>query len=177
MGDLDLDYESGSLVGPLDRREVKAFEKWLRASGYDRIRFDPAYLGYLARFHGGSPRKRYFRTQAGTSHVVVRFLNFLPSGSGHPLEQYNVEVSWSAVSDRMGLFLMPFAELFAGDLLCFDHEAGKPPRVVAWFHEQSRPGQRPYIEAVAASFGAFLPLLRGSEAEPDSVLSPESDLA
>jgi hypothetical protein len=126
MGKPDLDYEPDSFVGPLDRREVRAFEKWLRASGYDRIRFDRTYLDYLARYHDGSPRKRYFRTETGTTHVVVRFLNFLPSGSGHRLEPYNVDVSWSAVSDRMGQHLMPFAELFAGDLLCFDHERYPP---------------------------------------------------
>jgi hypothetical protein len=166
MGEPDLDYEPDSFVGPLDRRAVKAFEKWLWASGYDRIRFDPVYLDYLARYHGGSPRKRYFDTEADTRHVVVRFLNFLPSGSGHRLEQYNVEATWGLVSDRMGLFLMPFAELFAGDLLCFDHEAGNPPRVVAWFHEQSRPGQWPYTEPVAGSFGEFLHLLHGPEADP-----------
>src|SRR5262249_61579468 len=85
----DLDYLPDSFVGPFDRRDVAAFEKWLRASGYDRIRFDSTYIDYLARCHGGVPRKRYFQTKTGTDHVLQRFLNFLPSGSGHKVEQYS----------------------------------------------------------------------------------------
>src|SRR3954463_12137835 len=147
----DLDYVPGSFVGPLDRAEITKFEKWLHASGYDRIHFDPTYVEYLARFHGGVPRKRYFQTKAGVGHVLERFLNFLPSGSGSALEEYNVEATWSNVSDRTGLHLMPFGELFAGDLLCFDHEQGNPPKVVVWFHEHPA-----HTEPVADSFLEFL---------------------
>jgi hypothetical protein len=162
MNEPDLDYLPDSFAGPFDRREVATFEDWLQASGYDRIKFDPIYLDYLSRFHGGSPRKRYFKSVAGTEHVLERFLNFLPSGSGSPLEEYSVEATWSAVSDRMGSFLMPFVELFAGDLLCFDHQSGTPPSVVVWFHEQSRPG-KPYTEQVASSFLELLGLLHGQD--------------
>lgn len=157
----ELDFKPDSFAGPFDLAEVMAFERWLHASEYGRILFDPSYLDFLARFHGGSPRRRYFQTEADTQHVVERFLNFAPTGSGHLLELYNVEVVWSAVSERMGLFLMPFAELFAGDLLRFDHEAGNPPQVVLWFHELSGAMQRPNTERVAASFNEFLLLLHG----------------
>ena len=57
--------------------------------------------------------------------------------------------------DRMGPYLMPFAELFAGDLLCFDYENEGEPKVVLWFHELSRPGE-PYVELVSNSFDEFL---------------------
>src|SRR5262249_43683027 len=87
--------------------------------------------------------------------VLQRFLNFLPSGSGHKVEQYSVEAIWSMVSDRLGLFLMPFGELFAGDLLCFDHEKGNPPRVVVWFHEHPA-----HTVAVATNFLEFMEMLR-----------------
>jgi len=125
----DLDYVPDSFVGPLDRREIAAFEAWLLRSGYDRIRFAPDFVEYLSRFHGGIPRKRYFD---------------------------NIEVFWSNVSDRIRSFLMPFGELFAGDLLCFDHEGGNPPKVVVWFHEIPV-----HTEPVADSFAEFLEMLHG----------------
>jgi hypothetical protein len=151
----DLEYVPGSFVGPLDCAEIAKFEKWLHGSEYHRINFDATYVDYLFRFHGGVPGKRYFQTKTGTGHVLERFLNFLPSGSNNVMEQYNVEVTWSNVSDRMGLYLMPFGELFAGDLLCFDHEQGNPPKVVLWFHEHPA-----HTEPVADNFAEFLSLLR-----------------
>lgn len=152
----NLSFQEGTLVEPFDESELRAFEKWLHASGYDSIRFDAVYLEFLERYHGGSPVQRYFRTERGTQHVLARFLNYLPSGSTNPLEQYNAESIWSAVSDRMGLFLIPFGELFAGDYVCFDHKAKGRPRIVVWFHEESKPGEEPTTEFVADSFEEFL---------------------
>ena len=118
-----------------------AFEQWLHDSEYDRINFDSSYVDHLRKFHGGVPGKRYFETALGTGHVLERFLNFLPSGSNHPLEQYSVACTWSMIDDRLGAYLMPFAELFAGDMLCFDFEKHGPPEVVVWFHELSEQGR------------------------------------
>lgn len=102
---IDLLYDPSSLVGPLDENEINAFENWLHASENDKVHFERSYIDHLKAFHGGKPGKRYFKTAFGTDHVVERFLNFLPSGSNHVLEQYSVPCTWSMIDDRLGSFL------------------------------------------------------------------------
>jgi|SRR6516225_1060956 hypothetical protein len=155
---VDLLYDPTTFVGPLNESEAKHFEKWLHESGQEEIHFEDSYLQHLKNFHGGKPGRRYFRTALGTDHVVERFLNFLPSGSNHPLEEYSVEATWSMIDDRLGKYLMPFAELFAGDYLCFDFTKGGRPEIVVWFHELSQPN-RPHTEFVSKNFDEFLNLL------------------
>jgi hypothetical protein len=155
----DLDYVEDSFVGPFHWQTVTNFEGYLHRCGWTSIVFDESYLKYLAQYHGGCPRKRYFDTSFGTDHVLERFHHFddaLPHES--PLRVYNVQRAWSDASDRLGLYLMPCAELFAGDMLCFDHSQPGRPKVVVWFHEQSTE-DAPYTEFVADNFDEFLKLL------------------
>jgi hypothetical protein len=159
---VDLYYDADSLVGPLDKNEIDRFEHWLGASGYGEVHFDPSYIDHLSKHHGGVPGKCHFQTALGSKQRVKRFLNFLNSNSNDPLALYSVVNTWSQVSDRMGSYLMPFGELCAGDLLCFDYEHAGRPRVVVWHHEKSHTGQRPYIEYVAKDFDAFLLMLTDS---------------
>jgi hypothetical protein len=155
----DLDYVEGSFVGPFNRQAVTIFQDYLHECDWTSIVFDEHYLDYLAEHHGGTPRKKFFRTSKGTEHVLEEFEHFddaLPRES--PLRVYNVKRSWSDASDRLGPYLMPFADLFAGDMLCFDHSQPGRPKVVVWFHDQSDPGA-PYTEFVADNFDEFLKLL------------------
>ena len=154
----DLNYDPNSFAGPFNESELRSFENWLHASGFDKINFDPSYVSHLKSFHGGMPGKRYFVTAAGTDDAVERFLNFLAYRSGHRLVEYSVECTWSNINDRLTDSQMPFAELFAGDYLCFDFETGNPGKVVMWFHELSREG-KPHTEFVANSFEEFLDML------------------
>lgn len=152
----EMSFQEGTLVEPFDKAELSAFSNWLKRSGYSAIKFDPYYIKFLQKYHGGSPLRRYFEAMNGEGHVLVRFLNYLPSDSRNSLKQYNAESIWSLTSDRMGMFLIPFAELFAGDYLCFDHsEAGKP-RVAVWYHERSKPECNPVTDPVDDSFEEFL---------------------
>src|SRR5262245_18257324 len=125
---IDLLYDPKSLDGPLDEQEIADLEQWLRASEYEKIQFDRSYIDHVSRFHGGVPGKRYFETSSGTKHGIQRFLNFLKPDLNNPLSQYSVEGTWSLLSDRMGKHLMPFAELYFGDMLCFDYEPEGRPR-------------------------------------------------
>ncbi|MBI2804654.1 MAG: SMI1/KNR4 family protein [Planctomycetes bacterium] len=154
---IDLAYAPGSLVRPIEQDEVMAFQKWLHDSGY-KIDFDRRYIAHLEAFHGGIPGKCYFQTSKGVGHVITRFLNFV--SADHALAQYSVESTWSALSDRMGQHLMPFAELFSGDMACFDYTVPGRPRIVVWYHERSRPDRLPGVESVADDFDQFLRLLR-----------------
>ena len=155
----DLEYEPDSFVGPFNVQVVKDFESYLHECGWSSIVFDESYVKYLAKYHGGCPRKKYFSTRTGTVHVLEEFEHFddtLPHES--PMRVYNVKRSWSDASDRLGLYLMPFADLFAGDMLCFDHSQPGRPKVVVWYHEESDENA-PHTELVADNFDEFLKLL------------------
>jgi SMI1-KNR4 cell-wall len=153
----DLHYDPKSIVGPLNENEVKDFQDWLHGSGYP-IRFELPYIQHVKEHHGGIPAKRYFRTAIGTADSITRFLNFLGAGSDPVLQQYSVECTWSNINEHLGKHLMPFAELFAGDMLCFDYTKGGRPEIVVWFHELSEPGQ-PHTEFVSKNFDEFLDML------------------
>jgi len=152
---IDLHYDLGSTVGPLDYSVVKGFESWLHQSECERIHFENTYINHLRMAHGGVPGKRYFRTVLGTPHVVERFLNFVDSGCENAIRQYSVPCVWSDIEDRLGPMLMPFAELFAGDYLCFDYRLDGRPQIVVWSHELSN-DDLPHTELVADNFDAFL---------------------
>jgi hypothetical protein len=67
------------------------------------------------------------------------------------------------VIDRINDYLIPFAVLFAGDMLCFDYEnvdseTGGRPHVVVWFHEESEE-DAPVTQLVADNFDEFLSVL------------------
>jgi len=155
---IDLQYNEDSFAGPFDRAELDAFEKWLIKCQSKRLRFDPAYIRHIAKCHGGVPRKRYFSTVAGTEHVIERFLNFLPHDSQSRMAMFSVEGTWGRIEDRLGKYLIPIAELFGGDKLCFNCGGKGRPTIVVWFHDQSEPG-RPHIEHVAKDFDVFLSML------------------
>ena len=157
MKDKDaIEYEPDSFVDGFDPTKAKKFETSLKRGGQGHIKFDRKYLDHISKFHGGIPKNKCFRTAEGTEKVVVRFLNF--TRTDHPMGQYGVAATWSLIEDRLGPNLMPFAELFAGDVLCFDHEHPGRPRVVVWFHEESMEDE-PYTEFVADNFDEFLTTL------------------
>jgi hypothetical protein len=152
----DLEYDTNSFAGPFSETEMREFESWLQRCGAKEVKFDPTYLAHLRQFHGGVPGRRYFKTANGTGHVITRFLNFLPDEDDTVLAQYNVSGTWGLMEDRMGRFLIPFAELFGGDMLCFDYRSS-PPQVVVWDHERSSQGN-PHTDFVTQSFTQFLGL-------------------
>lgn len=161
---VELHYNPETFAGPFNDDVLARFEDWLHASGQNAIHFGKSYVEHLRKFHGGVPGKRYFRIPAGGAHVLTRFLNFLPARSGHPLQSYSVQCMWSAIDDRLGDRLMPFAELFNGDMLCFDFKGLGEPEVVVWDHELSH-HDSPRTEFVAKTFEEFLQMLTASPPE------------
>ena len=127
----NLEFEADSFVGPFNQQSVSGFESWLHRNGRSAIKFDATYLEFLKHHHGGSPRKKNFVTCMGTDHVLEDFGHFDDTlQASNPLQEYHVATMWSNASDRLGPCLMPFAELFAGDMLCFDHAKPGRPKVV-----------------------------------------------
>jgi hypothetical protein len=150
----DLGYDPATLLGPLDMELVMHFQKWLQQGGRP-IRFDSSYLRHLSLYHGGTPKKRLFRTSTGIEYVIERFLNFVDHKREPVLGWYNVNVVWTQIEARLNDYLVPFAALFGGDYLCFDYEHGGRPSIVVWLHEESRE-DRPVTKYVAPDFDTFL---------------------
>lgn len=155
---VDLDYDPASLVGPLDLSAVREFEVWWLDHEFP-FKLDESYIEHLSKFHGGRPRKKCFKTKAGRERVLDRFLNFVTDYKHSELGVYHVEVMRCNIEDRLTDFLLPFAVLFAGDLLCFDYSVSETPAVVVWLHEESARDDAPVTEPVAADFSKFLALL------------------
>ena len=60
--------------------------------------------------------------------------------------------------ELVGYEIIPFAVLFAGDLLCLDYREAETPSVCVWFHEESEEWN-PVTEKVAESFSEFMDML------------------
>jgi hypothetical protein len=183
---IDLECEPGSLLHPARRGRLRAFETWLSRFWKRPVRLPAAYVEHLTAFHGGVPGKKCFRTASGRVRVLGRFFNFLEEEDLDPplvptwrswggrqdirldyrVAEYLDNEHWAIRIDQFSL--LPFAGLdTAGhdcramddyDLLCFDYDGGDEPPVVAWDFHGSWEG-RAVTEAVATSFGEFLPLL------------------
>lgn len=119
--------------------------------------FDPAYVQHIQSFNGGRPIEKFFRTITGKCLPIDRFLNYgeLDLLTERSLQDLNVNVAWPMISDRLNIYMLPFAAVANGDFLCFDYENGSPPSVVLWVQERSIE-DNPYIELVAENFNAFL---------------------
>jgi hypothetical protein len=156
---VSIEYIPNSFAGVFSEREFHEFEDYI-ARDVTLFRFDPTYVDHIRRFHGGVPVVRKFVTKAGKKRSVERFLNFVDrkSKENEAIIYANVNVIWSSIEDRLGLSLIPFAELRGGDFLCFDIQDVSHQTVVCWFHELSRE-DRPYKEQVADSFEDFLAML------------------
>jgi hypothetical protein len=159
---IDLDYDPSSFVGPFELQEAREFEKWWLTSGYP-FKLDGSYIQHLSQYHGGKPGKQCFRTQSGRERVLERFLNFVKDYKKGKWGVYHVEVMRCLIEDRLNEYLLPFAVLFGGDMLCFDYTQGERPAVVVWMHEESADAGAPVTEPVAPDFAQFLRLLHPCE--------------
>jgi hypothetical protein len=159
--EIDLGYDPSSLVGPLELQRVRKLEKYLQDSEMPVV-FDTSYVQHLYKYHGGVPKKRCFQTVEGDEQVIDRFLNFVDHKADEENGGYNVGVVWTLIEDRLNDYLVPFAALGGGDMLCFDYHPSGRPSVVVWRHEESRQ-DRPVTEFVAANFDDFLLKLYDAE--------------
>ncbi len=126
---IDLDYDPASLCGPVDLRVARFLQE------YRGNALDEAYLEHARRWHGGIPRKAYFRAEDGKTYQIGRFLTLVDDDS--PLEPparpswefppRDIRIDWSVLTliDQEGpscrnLFagerLLPFAALCWGGL-------------------------------------------------------------
>lgn len=158
MNSLDFDLASGSSPGPFDERDLITFTKWLQRE-IPRFEPDSDWIELLRKRNGGVPRRCIFG-----SRLIDRVCHF--GDFEGPLLRGSVPCVHTAAwdSEAFDLLLIPFAVLFAGDLLCFDHrdQSVANPPVVIWLHEESEEDE-PVTVPVADSFQEFLALLERDE--------------
>ena len=149
---VNLEFDPKTSAGPLDPAFVERTEEMIGLS------FDKDWIAFLSRQNGGVPRKQYFPLGKNVK-VVERFLPMVDVAVNPEAAEYDVGAVWSQIEDRLTENLVPFAAIFPGDFLLFEHQASGPPKVVWWMHERSRRRQ-PYTEPVADSFDDFLRMLQ-----------------
>ncbi len=124
------------------------------------FQYDPSYLAFLKASNGGVPLKQVFNTVTVNDRVVERFLHMydlLRARAGAA----SVPVSFYLVKDRLHRRLVPFADLFGGDMLCFDYGdmRGGRPSIKAWLHDDCFDDVF-FVDEVAENFDTFLKQLR-----------------
>lgn len=140
--------EAGSEAGPAPPSRIREVGNEIGVS------FPEDYLAFIASSNGGTPVRPYFGFR-GNTKVIERFLSFIPDYKHHPLGDYDVEVVWSQVEDRLPPGAVPIAAMFAGDLLCLEEREGTC-RVALWVHDSADPRA---LIPVAESFQALVEIL------------------
>ncbi|MEP3479097.1 MAG: hypothetical protein ABJZ55_07620 [Fuerstiella sp.] len=154
----ECDCQADTIVSPLNIECLERNERG-RTADYPHMTYDPAYVSYVQKNHGGVPKRQWFKTEEGQVLRLGRFINF--GGPYNDPYQDNWESpgrdirdSWSIdtlksianIADGCGAFLVPFGLLYAGphrpeemqnvhlDLVCFDYsdQCAAVPTVVAW---------------------------------------------
>jgi hypothetical protein len=155
VSDVLVEIVPGREAPPFDEAELDQLIEMLRSDMPDVV-LDPTYVALIRRINGGTPSRRY--CSVGT---VDEFLHFGKPGYGRAVDFQNVNVTWSAIEDRLVPGLVPIACDPGGNYFCLDHRQN-PARVVYWVAELSEEGE-PCIEEVATSVAQFV---EGLSSEP-----------
>lgn len=147
-------YKKDTVVPGFSLSSVEGLER------FTGLRIPKDYLEHIQQYNGGIPQMAVFKIpQTGSERLIRRMLCFIDDYQTSEYGVYDVEVVWSLVEDRLNEYLLPFAALFGGDLLCFDSSLSvDAPKVVVWDHELSEE-RAPITYDVAANFSEFLELL------------------
>lgn len=147
-----------TIVAPLNIERLRRVEK-SRSSDYPHMTFDPAYVSYVEKNHGGVPKRQWFMTEKRQVLRLGRFVNFggpynEPYQDSWEIPGTDIRESWNVealetianIEEGCGAFLVPFGLLYAGDhrpedmgpiyldFVCFDYsdESASVPGIVAW---------------------------------------------
>ena len=153
--ELKIEMVSGTVAGEPDADYIDETEDMME------LEFTPDFLTFLENHNGGVPAKQYFKLGNNTK-VVQRFLcAYADFEDNSEFGQSDIGVIWTQIEDRLSEFQMPFAQVYAGDFLCFDFEPSdddEKPVVVLWIHDESYEGH-PVTIPVADTFEQFLKML------------------
>ena len=143
---------------PTDEYLAKAESDW-------RIHLPDSYRQFLKTYNGGEPVESSFIYEKH-QYAIDRFLSVLSDYKTNELGDYDIDVVWTQVEDRLtddedlvGVEKLPIAALTFGDLICLDFKKNpQNPSVCIWFHEESEE-MEPVTETIADSFDAFVNML------------------
>ena len=151
-------------IAPPTRQEIQRMQEGFK------VQYPQDYLDFVQEDNGGVPINRFFDT-VNNIKVVDRFLPMMDDpNADHAHGQYEVEVVWSQINDRLGedpdeigSQLIPIACLEFGDMVCLDFRKNpKTPEICVWYHDQSEE-YKPVTEKIANSFTEFLGKLKPLE--------------
>ncbi|MBM81700.1 MAG: hypothetical protein CMJ78_14060 [Planctomycetaceae bacterium] len=141
----EFDCVPDTIVGSLNIEDLRQSER-SRSADYAHMVYDPAYVAYTEKNHGGIPKRPWFKTESGQILRLGRFVNF-----GGPYNEpfqddwespgTDIRHSWDigcleayeGIADGCGAFLVLFGMLYWGphspeemqkmhiDYLCFDY--------------------------------------------------------
>lgn len=153
---MSIKYVTGSSAPHFSESEMETMKTFL-TNDLPAFEFDPEYLQHIRQHNGGQPITRFFMTESGKQLPIDYFLNYSDTEllTSRLFLMLNASVVWSAIEDRLSIYLLPFAALPDGDFLCFDHETRGRPSIVLWRHELSEE-DAPYTEKVSPNFSQFI---------------------
>ncbi|HEY0407499.1 MAG TPA: SMI1/KNR4 family protein [Pyrinomonadaceae bacterium] len=161
-----MEFKAGTALPPPSDELIAWFEKTFR------VRLPPDYVATLKAGNGAIPLTNLFE-QGGRERLIEEMLCMLETPRADPIHGVqDISVVMTQVEeflvddeDLVGMNVIPFAQLFGGDLLCLDCRTNpETPAVVVWDHERSRQFE-PHLEKVADSFAEFDAMLRKSHAD------------
>lgn len=153
VSDVSVEIVPGLEAPPFDEVELEQLVEMLRSDMPDVV-IDPDYVALIRRINGGTPTRRYCNVGS-----IDEFLHLGKPGHGRDVDFQNVNVTWSAIEDRLVPGLVPIACDPSGNYYCLDHRQS-PASVVYWLAELSEDGA-PFTKEVAKSFGEFIEGLSG----------------
>jgi hypothetical protein len=148
-----LGFPRGTSAGELDPEWVIKTEESLGQA------FDEAFVAFLCDQNGGPPHSRLLEVE-GRVKVLERFLCCVDPKVNAIDGIYDIGVVRKMLGARLAPTLVPFAVLFPGDFLCFDHAVSGRPAVVWWKHEAPAGAPSPSTVPVARDFDSLIAMLR-----------------
>jgi hypothetical protein len=127
-----------------------------------RVKLPDKFVKFFLNGNGAKVRPNTFDFR-GNTYAIERFLCFLDRPQDNEIEGwYDIGVVITQLDERLvndeeliGMNIIPFAFLFAGNYICLDYRSGDVPSVCIWYHETSE-DLNPATETIFPSFSDFL---------------------
>jgi hypothetical protein len=155
-----MDFEIATALAPPTDDRIQWFETTYR------IKLPNDFIAALKVGNGAVPNPRKF-LQGKQERMIERMLCLLSNPRDDDLNGwYDFNVVLTQLDGRIiddenliGMNVIPFAVLFAGDFVCLDfRRTPECPSVAVWDHERSEE-LMPFFDTIAPSFSAFVDIL------------------
>ncbi len=154
-----IEFVQSSCAGPFSEDRQARFEE------YHGVQLDSEFVSLCKQCNGGVSVLRCFDV-AGRERMIDRFLCLLENiyvSSAAAHADYDIEVTWTQIEDRLRPGLIPIAVLFAGDMLCLRYKAeydweGDPTTMLTMTIILSAISQhQPCVSGITSSLASSVP--------------------